>query len=69
MASSSAELDNWLKLARERVKATTLAPVAEQMGRVDWPEQERGDFAGASEFRILSHVAGQTEVGHIGMAG
>jgi len=35
VASSSTELDSWLKLARERVKATTLAPVAEQMGRVE----------------------------------
>ncbi|HEY7665890.1 MAG TPA: F0F1 ATP synthase subunit alpha [Xanthobacteraceae bacterium] len=35
MANSLADLDGWLKLARQRVKATTLAPVAEQTGRVE----------------------------------
>jgi F-type H+-transporting ATPase subunit alpha len=35
MSNSSADLDSWLKLARQRVKSTTLAPVSEQVGRVE----------------------------------
>jgi F-type H+/Na+-transporting ATPase subunit alpha len=35
VTNSSADLDSWLEHARERVKATTLAPVAEQVGRVE----------------------------------
>ncbi len=35
MADSVASLDDWLKLATARVKATTLAPVSEQVGRVE----------------------------------
>ena len=35
MPNSSAALDRWLKLAKERVKAAPLAPVAEQVGRVE----------------------------------
>ena len=35
MPNSPAVLDAWLKHAKERVKATMLAPVAEQVGRVE----------------------------------
>ena len=35
MANSLADLESWLESARERVKATTLTPVAEQIGRVE----------------------------------
>ena len=35
MPNNSAALDNWLKLAKERVEAATLAPVTEQLGRVE----------------------------------
>jgi F-type H+/Na+-transporting ATPase subunit alpha len=35
VTSTQANLDSWLVSAKERVKATTLAPVAEQVGRVE----------------------------------
>lgn len=35
MPNSAAGLDTWLKHAKERVKAAVLAPVAEQVGRVE----------------------------------
>ena len=35
MTNTPVDLDNWLRDAKERVGATTLAPVAEQVGRVE----------------------------------
>jgi len=35
VTNTSAALDHWLTAARERVRAASLAPVAEQVGRVE----------------------------------
>ena len=35
MTNTPADLDGWLKDAKERLRATTLAPIAEQVGRVE----------------------------------
>jgi F-type H+-transporting ATPase subunit alpha len=35
VANNAASLDSWLKLARERVQATALVPISEQVGRVE----------------------------------
>jgi F-type H+/Na+-transporting ATPase subunit alpha len=33
--STSAKLDDWLKEAKQRVRETTLAPVTEEVGRIE----------------------------------
>jgi len=46
VTNTPAHLDNWLRDAKERVRGTTLAPVAEQVGRVEAVADELACAAG-----------------------
>jgi F-type H+-transporting ATPase subunit alpha len=66
VTNSSVDLDSWLKHARERVKATTLAPVAEQVGRVESVADGIALVSGLHDVRLDELV--RFERGQVGFA-
>jgi F-type H+-transporting ATPase subunit alpha len=66
VADNPANLDSWLKDARERVKATPLAPVAEQIGRVEAVADGIALVSGLPNVRLNELV--RFEHGHVGFA-
>jgi F-type H+-transporting ATPase subunit alpha len=64
--NSSAALDSWLKLAKERVKAATLEPVAEQVGRVESIADGIALISGLRDVRLDELV--RFEHGQVGFA-
>ncbi len=66
MPNSSVGLDNWLKLAKERVNAVTLAPVAEQVGRVESIADGIALVSGLRDVRLDELV--RFERGQVGFA-
>lgn len=66
MANSSAGLDSWLRVARERVRAITLAPVAERVGRVESIADGIALISGLRDVRLDELV--RFEHGQVGFA-
>lgn len=66
MADSSAALDSWLKHAKERVEATPLAPVAEEVGRVESVADGIALISGLRDVRLDELV--RFEHGQVGFA-
>ncbi len=66
MTNSSTELDRWLTLARTRVKATPLAPVTEEGGRVESVADGIALVSGLRDVRLDELV--RFEHGQVGFA-
>jgi F-type H+-transporting ATPase subunit alpha len=63
VANNFAEIDRWLARARERVKATALAPVTEEVGRVESVADGIALVSGLNDVRLnelLRFARGQT---------
>jgi F-type H+-transporting ATPase subunit alpha len=66
LSDTTANLDAWLRDARERVRATTLAPVVEQVGRVEAVADGIALVSGLREVRVDELV--RFEWGQVGFA-
>jgi F-type H+/Na+-transporting ATPase subunit alpha len=66
VTNTPAHLDGWLRDAKERVRATTLAPVAEQVGRVEAVADGIARVSGLPNVRLDELV--RFEHGQVGFA-